>query len=108
MSQVVASVTSASGPINGNEHNSSPDFQFVELPATGNLTVTISNNPNADSITFYLWRDIKSWPDNKPVDYSLGNNSTFPVSDVSMGDYYYIGDPSNADGQTFVVTFTAG
>ncbi|HEX6903840.1 MAG TPA: hypothetical protein VF789_29285 [Thermoanaerobaculia bacterium] len=108
MSQVVASVTSAAGPIDGNENNSSPDFQFVELPASGNLTVTVSDNPNAGSISFYLWKDINNWPDKKAVDYSLSNNSTFPVSDVEMGDSYYIGNPSNAGGQTFVVTFTAG
>ncbi|HKI02220.1 MAG TPA: hypothetical protein VKK31_09580 [Thermoanaerobaculia bacterium] len=108
MSQVVASVTSAAGPINGNENNSSPDFQFVELPASGNLTVTVSGNPNSNSISFKLWRDISNWPDKEATDEVLTNNSTFPVSDVDMGDNYYIGNPSNAGGQTFVVTFTAG
>jgi hypothetical protein len=108
MSQVVASVTSAAGPINGNENNSSPDFQFLELPASGNLTVTVSGNPNASSITFNLWKDINNWPDKEVNQAPLGNNSTLPVSDVQMGDEYYIGNPSNAGGQTFVVTFTAG
>lgn len=107
MSQVVASVTSAAGPINGNENNSSPDFQFVELPASGNLTVTVSENPNSSSISFNLWRDINNWPD-KEIVQGLTNNSTMPVSDVEMGDKYYIGNPSNAGGQTFLVTFTAG
>jgi hypothetical protein len=107
MSQVVASVTSAAGPINGNENNSSSDFQFLELPASGNLTVTVSGNPNSDSITFNLWRDISAWPD-KEIAGPLANNATMPVSDVQMGDSYYIGNPSNAGGQTFVVTFTAG
>jgi len=109
MSQVVASVTSAAGPINGNENNSSPDFQFVELPASGNLTITISDNPNANSISFNLWRDINNWPDSEVKGgEGLTNNSTLPVSSVEMGDEYYIGNPSNAGGQTFVVTFTAG
>ncbi len=108
MSQVVASVTSAAGPIDGNENNSSPDFQFVELPASGNITVTISDNANANSISFYLWQDINNWPDKKATDELLTNNATFPVSDVAVGDNYYIGNPSNAGGQTFVVTFTAG
>jgi hypothetical protein len=107
MSQVVASVTSAAGPINGNEHNSSPDFQFVELPASGNLTITISNNQYASTISFNLWQDKNNWPDNE-IATGLTNNSTIPVSDVSMGNEYYIGDPSNAGGQTFVVTFSAG
>ena len=105
MSQVVASVTSAPAPINGNEHNSSPDFQFVNLPG-GSLTVTVSGNPNADSITFNLWRDISAWPD-KEIQGNLRNNATMPASEVSVGDSYYIGDPSNAGGQNFVVTFTA-
>ncbi len=109
MSQVVASVTSAAGPINGNENNSSPDFQFVELPASGNLTITVSDNPNASSISFNLWRDINNWPDKEVKGgEGLTNNSTLPVSAVEMDDKYYIGNPSNAGGQTFVVTFTAG
>jgi hypothetical protein len=107
MSQVVASVTSAAGPINGNENNSSPDFQFVELPASGNLAVTVSGNPNSSSISFNLWRDINNWPD-KEIVTGLTNDSTLPVSEVEMSDKYYIGNPSNAGGQTFVVTFTAG
>ena len=107
MSQVVASVTSAAGPINGNENNSSPDFQFVELPATGNLTITVSDNPNASSITFNLWRDINNWPD-KEIETGLMNNSTMPATNVETSDKYYIGNPSNAGGQTFVVTFSAG
>jgi hypothetical protein len=108
MSQVVASVTSAAGPINGNQNNSSPDFQFVELPASGNLTVTVSDNPNSSAITFNLWRDISNWPDNQINKAPLTNGSTLPVSDVEMGNEYYIGNPSNAGGQTFVVTFSAG
>ena len=110
MSQVVASVVSAAAPINGNEHNSSPDFQFLELPASGNLTVQISGNANASSITFNLWQDVNNWPDktvNNP-DAPLRNNSTLPVSEVKMGDEYYVGDPSNAGGQSFTVTFLAG
>lgn len=106
MSHVVASVTSAPGPINGNEHNSSPDFQFVQLPGNGSLIVTVSENPNSDSITFNLWRNISGWPD-KEIAVQLRNNATMPASEVNTGDYYYIGDPSNADGQTFAVTFTA-
>lgn len=107
MSQVVASVTSAAAPIDGQTHNSSPDFTFLELPASGNLTITVSNNPNANSISFNLWQDKNNWPDNE-IATGLMNNSTIPVSDVAMGNEYYIGDPSNADGQTFVVTFSAG
>jgi hypothetical protein len=109
MSQVVASVVSAAGPINGNDHNSSPDFQFLELPASGNLTVQISGNPNASSITFNLWEDVNNRRDNKVNPGApLSNNSTLPVNDVKMGDEYYIGDPSNAGGQSFTVTFLAG
>ena len=31
-----------------------------------------------------------------------------PAIDVETSDKYYIGNPSNAGGQTFVVTFSAG
>ena len=69
--------------------------------------MNVSDNPNSGSITFYLWQDVNNWPDKKNPKM-LENNATLPVSDVQMGDEYYIGNPSNAGGQSFLVTFTAG
>jgi hypothetical protein len=105
---VVATVTSAPSPINGNENNSSPNFEFLELPPNGNLTVSITSNPNADSITFTLWHQKNNWSDSV-VKSNLANGSTnVAASDVTVGDTYYIGNPSNAGGQNFVVSFLAG
>lgn len=106
MSQPVAAVASAPGPINGSSHNSSLDFQFLELPASGNLTVNVENNPNSGSITFTLWHVKGGLPDDK-VKTGLKNGSTVPVSDVEMGANYYVGDPANAGGQNFVVALLA-
>lgn len=104
MPTVLASVVSAPAPIDGNTHNSSPDFQFVLLPSGGNLTIQVTDNPNADSITFNLWRDISAWPDSE-IQTNLHNGATMPAEEVNGGDSYYIGDPSGAGGQNFTVTF---
>ena len=107
MSQPVASVTSSFAAINGNDNNSSLDFQFLELPASGSLTVNIENNPNAGSISFTLWQD-ETGKDGS-IQTGCKNGTTIPISgNLSAGDSYYIGNPSNAGGQNFVVTFLAG
>jgi len=62
--------------------------------------LTSLNNANAGSITFTLWHEKSGWPDSA-VKSNLGNGSTsVAVSDVSLGDNYYIGNPSNA-GRVF-------
>ncbi|MFL6289883.1 MAG: hypothetical protein ACJ759_03215 [Thermoanaerobaculia bacterium] len=107
MSQPVASSASAPSPINGNSNNSSLNFQFLELPASGNVTVNVENNPNSGSITFTLWHVKGGMPD-QPVKTLLGNGSTISISgNLELGANYYIGNPSNAGGQNFVAAFTA-
>jgi len=105
MSQPVASATSAPSAINGNANNSSLNFQFLELPASGNLTVAIENN-SSTNISCTLWHVKGGWPD-KIVQSDLTNGSTLAVSEVELGANYYIGNPSNASGQNFVVAFLA-
>lgn len=108
MSQPVASATSAPAAIQGNDNNSSLNFQFLELPASGNLTVNVENNANLGTISFTLWHVKGGLPDEK-VKTGLKNGSTnVAVSDVELGANYYIGNPSNAGGQNFVVSFLAG
>jgi len=107
MSEPVASATSAPGPIGGNKNNSSLNFQFLELPASGNLSVSVENNPNVSSISFTLWHVKGGLPDEK-VATGLKNGSTFAVSGVELGANYYVGNPSNAGGQNFVAAFLAG
>lgn len=107
MSQPVASVTSAPGAINGNNNNSSLNFQFLELPASGNVTVNIENNPNSGSISFTLWHVKGGLPDQK-VAQGLKNGSTISISgNLELGANYYIGNPSNAGSQSFVAAFLA-
>jgi hypothetical protein len=108
MSQPVASVTSAPAAIQGNNNNSSLNFQFLDLPASGNLTVNVENNTNLSTISFTLWHVKGGLPDEK-VKTGLKNGSTIvAVSDVELGANYYIGNPSNAGSQNFVVSFLAG
>lgn len=106
MSKPVAAVTSAPSQIGGNDNNTSLDFQFLELPASGNLTVSIENNPNPGGITFNLWHS-EAGRDGK-VATDLKSGSLILASSVSEGDDYYIGNASNAGGQNFVVVFLAG
>lgn len=107
MSQPVASVTSSFSAINGNNNNSSLDFQFLQLPASGNVTVNVENNPNSGSISFTLWHVKGGLPDEK-VKSGLTNGSTISISgNLELGANYYIGDPSNAGNQNFVVSFLA-
>lgn len=107
MSQPVASVTSSFSPINGNNNNSSLNFQFLQLPASGNVTVNVENNPSSGSISFTLWHVKGGMPD-KPVKSGLTNGSTISISgNLETGANYYIGNPSNAGNQNFVVAFLA-
>lgn len=106
MSEPVASATSAPGPIGGNKNNSSLNFQFLELPASGSLTVNIENNANSGNISFTLWHVKGGLPD-QTVATGLKNGSTVSVSSVELGANYYIGNPSNAGGQNFVGSFLA-
>lgn len=68
MSQPVASITSAPGQIDGNDNNSSLALQFLQLPASGNVTVNVENNPNSGSITFTLWHEKGKRQDQKVQD----------------------------------------
>lgn len=107
MSQPVASVTSAPGAINGNNNNSSLNFQFLELPASGNVTVNIENNPSSGSISFTLWHVKGGLPDQK-VQENCKNGSTISISgNLELGANYYIGNVSNAGSQNFVAAFLA-
>ncbi|HWM94366.1 MAG TPA: hypothetical protein VN493_26660 [Thermoanaerobaculia bacterium] len=108
MSQPVASVTSSAAPIKGYKNNSSPNFQFLELPASGNLTVSIDNSSSSGAISFTLWHVRGGLPD-QTVAKGLKDGATLAISgNVSVGANYYIGNPSNAGGRNFVVIFLAG
>jgi hypothetical protein len=108
MSQPVASITSAPGAINGNDNNSSLNFQFLELPASGSLTANVENNPNSGTISFTLWH-VKGGLQDDPVQTGVKNGTTIPISgNLELGANYYIGNPSNAGGQNFAVAFLAG
>jgi hypothetical protein len=109
MSQQVAQVTSEAQPLPGKKNESSPNFKFSNLPKSGPILVKISNNTNASNISFVLWRNVKNSPDQQIVnafgDTRSGQESTYDASRLSEDSNYFIGDPDDAGGSTFVVTF---
>ena len=109
MSQQVAQVTSQPQPLPDKTNESSPNFQFSNLPDAGPITVRISNNSNASNISFVLWRNVKTFPDERIVNSSgstrSGQESTYDASKLDEGSNYFIGDPQDAANSTFTVTF---
>jgi hypothetical protein len=112
MTQTVAVIISQPQPLPGSDHNSSPDFRFSNLPSSGPVRVEISDNPNASKISFVLWENINNRQDEKIKntfnDTKSGQGSTYDASKLDESKNYYIGDPENAGGQNFKVTFVAG
>jgi hypothetical protein len=108
---IVASVTSQPEPLEGKKHESSPNFRFSNLPGGGPVRVEISNNPNSANISFVLWRNVNNLPDveipNDAGTMRSGPGSTYAANRLSDDESYFIGDPDDAGGQTFLVTFKA-
>jgi hypothetical protein len=101
MSQPVGSVTSAPQPLEGQDHRSSPDFQFINLPESGNLTIQITGGGSSD-VQATLMHEKGGWPDQNVGPVS--NTATVSVDKVETGANYYIADPVNAT-QDFDVSF---
>jgi len=103
MSQTYASVLSQPIPLSGQKNRSSEDFSFASLPS-GNLTVTFSENPNADSILCTMLQDINLGTDKIIATLTQGQSLASELFEV--GTNYYIASPQNAGSSTFLVTFS--
>lgn len=100
--QPIAAAVSESQPLPGQDNRSGPNFQFVELPSSGDITVTITG---ANGVTCSLMQDVSGGRD--PVVTSLTNGSSFAASKVKTSNNYYLASPSGASGQNFAATFMA-
>lgn len=99
--QPVAAAVSESQPLPGQDNRSGPNFQFVELPSSGDITVSVSGS---NGVTCSLMQDVSGGRD--PVVTSLTNGSTFSATKVKTSNNYYLASPSGASGQNFAVTFS--
>ena len=100
--QPIAAGVSESKPLKGQDNRSGPNFQFVELPKAGDITVSITG---ANGVTCSVMEDVSGGRD--PVVTSLSNGTTFAASKVRTGKSYYLASPSGTDNENFSVLFTA-
>lgn len=99
--QSIAAAVSESAPESDQTNRSGPNFQFLKVPSSGDISVVMTGASGAAGITATLMHDIGG--NNDEVIASLTQNGTFPASKVHTGDYnYYIAAPSNASSN-FVV-----
>lgn len=98
--QPLAAAVSESQPLPGQDNRSGPNFQFVELPSSGDITVSINGS---NGLTCSLMQDVSG---RDPVVTSLTNGSSFAASKVKTSNNYYLASPSGANSQNFAVTFS--
>ncbi|HEY0512637.1 MAG TPA: hypothetical protein VGH73_12075 [Thermoanaerobaculia bacterium] len=103
-SQPVAAGVSSSKPLPGQSNRSSQNFQFLAVPGSGNVTVSINSNPNGGQINCKLMQDVTG---TDPVIASLAQGTSFPAAQVQTGNNYYLSNPANSGGLNFEVTFSA-
>jgi hypothetical protein len=102
--QSIAAIASEPGPEPGQTNRSSPNFQFLSVPSSGNtISVLFTGASGAPGITATLMHDLGGA--NDEVIAALTQNGTFSADKVSTGDFnYYIASPDNATSN-FVVYF---
>ena len=99
--QPIAAGVSESKPLKGQDNRSGPNFQFVELPRAGDVTVSITG---ANGVTCAMMEDVSGGRD--PVVASLSNGATFAASKVKTGKSYYLASPNGTAGENFSILFT--
>jgi hypothetical protein len=96
----IASVTSGPTAQSGEDHRSSGNFSTEGAPSgTKNVQFVITDNPNADKITFNVMQDVSVGSDST-IWQSVANNE---VVKYAASRSYYIADPENAGNQSFTV-----
>jgi hypothetical protein len=96
--QPIAAQVSAPAPLSGQKNRSSNNFQFLKVPASGNITASMSGG-----ITCSIMQDVSGGTD--PVITTITNGSAFPASKVKMSTNYYYATPGGA-GTNFEVTLS--
>lgn len=102
--QPIAAAVSQERPEHGQRNRSGPNFRFLKVPASGNITVFFLANPNPESIEAVLVHD--KGGSNDVIIAPLVEGGTFPADKVkAKGDYeYYIATPDHVL-YNFVVLF---
>ena len=96
--QSIAAQVSAPKPLSGQKNRSSNNFQFLEVPSSGNVTVSMPGG-----ITCSIMQDVSGGTD--PVITTIANSSAFPASKVKKGTNYYYATPGGAS-TNFAVTLS--
>jgi hypothetical protein len=98
----MAAGVSQATPLEGQKARSGPDFQFLPLPTSGSLLITITGS--VTGIKADLMQD-KSGVDK--FIQTLKDGDTIDVTLLSNGGSYYIAKPDKAGGAAFLVTFSS-
>ncbi|HTG31449.1 MAG TPA: hypothetical protein VLB76_00860 [Thermoanaerobaculia bacterium] len=95
--QSIAAQVSAPKPLSGQKNRSSENFKFLQVPASGNITVSMP-----DSTTCSIMQDVSG---TDPVVTTIQNGAAFPSSKVKTGNNYYFATPGGTS-TNFAVTLS--
>jgi hypothetical protein len=87
--QPIAAQVSAPAPLSGQKNRSSNNFQFLEVPSSGNVTASMPGG-----ISCSIMQDVSGGTD--PIITTVTNGSTFAASKVKKGTNYYYASPGGA------------
>jgi hypothetical protein len=102
--QSIASVASMPAPEPGQKNRSSPNFKFVDVPASGEISSTFIAVDNPSAVLATLMQDKRLG--NDVIISLLTQNGSFPAGKVNTTDSYYIASPDDVSSN-FVVNFEA-
>jgi hypothetical protein len=100
--QSIAAIASEDAPESDQKNRSSPNFQFLTVPSSGDITAVFTGISGAQGINASLVHDIGGG--NDVIIAALAQNSSFDASKVATGANYYIASPNYAPSN-FVVYF---
>jgi hypothetical protein len=100
--QPYAAAISSNKPLRGQDNRSGPNFQFVSVPRTGNLTVTVTGE-SAASLECAIMEDVSGGRD--PIITTIRNGSTVDASKFKDDKRYYLASPNGTGRTNFEVTF---
>ena len=96
--QPIAAQVSAPKPLSGQKARASENFQFLAVPSSGSITVSMPSG-----ISCILSQDIKAGNDKEIA--PISNGTSFQASKVQTGNNYYFASPAGAP-TNFAVTLS--
>src|SRR3954447_19524959 len=101
MSQPYAAGSSSSKPLPGQDNRSGPNFQFVSVPTSGNLTASFTSS-SSSSIDCTIMQDVSGGRD--PIIATIRDGATVAASKFKTGTNYYLASPNGPGSTNFAVT----